>query len=135
MIDRDREPELAQRYASGENHKLAVLQESAVLEIRQLYATGSWTHQQLADKFGASKATIGQITRGETWKHVGGPAIKGHRPTNWGANHPFAKLTDVDVLMIRGARGLSAEDLADAWDVSASTIKNILAGRSWKHLL
>jgi len=137
MIDRDREPEPKRAYNCGSDHKLAVLTEDDVLVIRKWYASGEWTHGGLAKEFGVSKATIGQITRGDTWKHVGGTVIKGHRPTNWGEKHQFAKLKEADVLQIFSASvaGHDPAVLADFWGVSISTIRNILAGRAWKHLL
>lgn len=37
-------------------------------EIRQLYATGEYTHIQLADKFGVKKTQIGYILQNKRWK-------------------------------------------------------------------
>jgi hypothetical protein len=47
-----------------------VLTEAQVAEIRSL--RGVETHQALADRFGVTRETIGQIMRGKIWKQNGG---------------------------------------------------------------
>lgn len=59
MVERD-------RHARGERNKHAVLAVADVLAIRE--APG--THATLAAKFGVSRATIGDIKSGRSWKHV-----------------------------------------------------------------
>lgn len=59
----------AQKFArSGALHYHAKVSEGLVVEIRDLYATGEWTHAQLAKRFGISRSNVGCILRGETWK-------------------------------------------------------------------
>lgn len=41
-----------------------------VRELRELYATGSWTHRQLAAAFEIPRSTIAQILSNKTWKHL-----------------------------------------------------------------
>ena len=122
------------RWQPGEGHPNSRLTDDNAVTIRELYASGDWTHGQLASKFGVSKATIGLVTRGETWTHVGGPRIKGRIPSKSGERHPYAKLSYIDVLSIRhdATNGSSPEQLASDYEVSVQTIKRILDGRGWR---
>lgn len=54
----------------GPKHHRSKLTEHQVTEIRDLYATGNYTHQQLANMFGISKPQAGKIIRRDFWKHV-----------------------------------------------------------------
>lgn len=51
----------------------AKLSDAVVIEIRESYAAGGVTYFDLAARHGVNYATIGQIVRGEHWRHVGGP--------------------------------------------------------------
>jgi len=46
------------------------LDEADVIEIRRLVKDGGRTHKSIGEQFGVSKETVGQISRGETWKHL-----------------------------------------------------------------
>lgn len=50
----------------GEAHGHATLYDAEVNEIRELYSTGKYTQQQLADLFGCSQSNISYIVRRET---------------------------------------------------------------------
>jgi len=54
----------------GITHGMAKLTEDNVREIRRLYATGVFTQQELALRFGVSCRMIRYIIRNENWKHV-----------------------------------------------------------------
>lgn len=45
------------------------LAEDDVLTIRELYAEGNWTQQELADEFGVSNPTISHIICRRTWSY------------------------------------------------------------------
>lgn len=51
-----------------------------------------------------------------------------------GESHHKAKLIKTDVLEIRGALGLSNLTLSAIYGVSPTTISEIRAGRTWKHV-
>jgi hypothetical protein len=57
-------------HPKGESHYRAKLTEDDVREIRRLYATGNFSYQELALKFGVVKTTIIDIVRRKTWKHI-----------------------------------------------------------------
>ncbi len=46
------------------------LTEAKVQEIRRLYATGEWTQQQLAEKFGIAQAVVSSIVLRKIWRSV-----------------------------------------------------------------
>ena len=54
----------------GSAHYCAKLTEDDVREIRRLYATGKFSHQKLALRFGVNKHTISKMVRRQAWKHV-----------------------------------------------------------------
>jgi hypothetical protein len=56
--------------ARGERQGLAVLTEAKVLEIRALLRAGEMTMQSIADRYGISRPTVGQIKRRVTWTHL-----------------------------------------------------------------
>jgi len=58
------------RAPKGIAHSRAKLTEDDVREVRRLYATGKFTQQELALKFGVSQMTISNIVRRKLWKHV-----------------------------------------------------------------
>lgn len=61
------------RSCYGTKNTNAKLTESKVVKIRELYATGRFSQNELANKFGiASHRTIASAISGRTWAHVGG---------------------------------------------------------------
>jgi hypothetical protein len=54
----------------GAKHGMAKLSEAEVREIRELYASGQWSHRRLAGRFAVSRNHIGQIVRRRVWKEV-----------------------------------------------------------------
>lgn len=57
------------RIAIGSRHPNAKLTESGVRTIRALYAKGR-SYKKIALEFGVASATIGDIIRGTSWKHI-----------------------------------------------------------------
>lgn len=52
---------------TGEQHPNAKLDELQVKQMRELYATGNYTHKSLSVIFFVSPATVGKIVRNERW--------------------------------------------------------------------
>lgn len=55
------------RAAAGEDHGHAKLTWDQVDEMRRLHASGEWTHQALADKFGIGRRAVSRIVNNERW--------------------------------------------------------------------
>ncbi len=55
---------------------------------------------------------------------------------NKGVNNGRSKLFDIDVIEIRNMSrsGISLSDISRQFDVSVTQIKNIVSGKSWKHI-
>lgn len=72
--------------------------------------------------------------------NVGDAIAKGRRPRMQqvrraiGENHGRALLTEDDVRFIRSHRALGSRSLAMRFGVARSTVKNVLAGETWRHL-
>ncbi len=58
------------RCARGEDQGGSILKNSDVLEARQLYATGHYTYQALADKKGVCVDAMWKAVTGRSWKHL-----------------------------------------------------------------
>lgn len=69
-------PRMAKRNTIGENNGGAVLNESAVLWIRNNYTVQPGQMAHFAKKFGVSDLTIAGIVYGKVWKNVGGTIFK-----------------------------------------------------------
>jgi hypothetical protein len=54
-----------------------LLTDAQVLQIRQRYARGGVTHEELGLRYGVTRKVIGSVITGLTYKHVGGPLAKG----------------------------------------------------------
>jgi hypothetical protein len=58
------------RSLKGSSHPTCKLTDNMVEEIRQLYAQGTFSYQQLADHYNVTFGLIGQIIRKEIWGHL-----------------------------------------------------------------
>lgn len=63
--------------------------------------------------------------------------IRAENRSHKGEKHGMAKLTTKLVKAIKGlvARGLSQKDVAELYEVSASTISSVITGRTWNHVV
>lgn len=57
-------------HASGERVKSSKLKKNQIPEIRSLYSSGRFTHQQIATRYNVNRKTIGNIVNGLIWKHI-----------------------------------------------------------------
>lgn len=138
MIAKGRKPVFV-----GERNGAATLTEKQVVEIRELYANGDVTHNELAAEFGVSPATVGLVTSGVIWNHVGGPitngmAIRDRRPSKIkGEKNPGAKLTEKEVVELRktyAAGMVTMRQLSDRYGVCPQVVCKIIHREAWKHV-
>jgi hypothetical protein len=54
----------------GSGNGNSILNEQQVIIIRELYKSGEWTHQELAEHLDVSRSTISHAIRQRTWSHV-----------------------------------------------------------------
>lgn len=57
-------------WEKGEGNPLATLTDKKVRKIRKLYATGEFSQEALAYRFGVTQMNISCIVRRKTWQHV-----------------------------------------------------------------
>lgn len=57
------------RHSHGDRHALK-LTTADVLEIREKYASGCYFYKDLGTTYGIDSHTVGEIVRGEIWKHL-----------------------------------------------------------------
>lgn len=76
-----------QKSAKGNVHYNTHLTNSDIINIRNRYAYDNISQTKLAALYNITQSSIGEIIRGETWSHVGGPLtfkgsyFKKHKPT------------------------------------------------------
>lgn len=70
MVDKTRKGRAITRGLPGEDHPQSKLTESDIRTIRRLYATGEWTLERIANRFGVTFSNVGMIVRRDTWNHV-----------------------------------------------------------------
>lgn len=121
------------RFARGERSGSALLTDAAVLAIRQRYVAGERV-RDLAQEHGVADSSISNIITGRTWKHVGGPVDPA--PLMQGARYRRSPLTDgmVEAIRARYTAGETAGALARDYGVSRGTVRDIVTGRTWKHV-
>jgi hypothetical protein len=82
-----------ERVARGERVASAKLTPDAVTEIRRRYVQGETSQAALAGRYGVSQTVVGQIVRGEAWRHVQSGVVAGvvrrPLPARCGKGHPF----------------------------------------------
>lgn len=101
----------------GENSGMSKLTEKEVLEIREKYSTGKYTHKQLAEEYNVKKQTVTGILKNHTWTHIklydGSYNRKG-----------CSKLTREEIKFIQdNYKEMSIENLAQKFNVHKDTIR------------
>ena len=102
------------------------LTDAEAVEIRERYAAGGGTHRELAAEFGVSRAIIGCLIRGETYRHVGGPRT---RP---GGRRRLSEAEAVDIRERYAAGGVTHRELAAEFGVKRSTISYLIRGVTYQ---
>lgn len=104
----------------------AKLTAKQAFDVRVEYAKGGVSHQQLAQRYGVSDTSISSITRGDSFRDVGGPRF-----------HRANKLNPDLVRAIRAEYakgGVTFEDVAVRHGVSRAAIKAVVDRRIWGHV-
>lgn len=120
----------------GSHHGSAKLDENKAREIRQLYATGNYTYEQLAKVFGVYFSVIAKVVKRESWRHVSGGNSEVNNGRH-GERHASTTLTADNVRQIRQlyANGnYRQKELAEMFGVGRTTVTQIVNRHNWKHL-
>lgn len=133
------------RNSTGERRPASKLTTEAVKQIGAEYATGKFSQQELADRYGVSRSVVGSIVRGEGWTAIQRAdtkaalaARKKDQPYHVrGGSHPLAALDDEKVREIRrryAAGGVTQQQLADEYEVDRTNISSIIRRKTWTHI-
>ena len=119
------------KYVYGEKVGTAKLSEDNILEVVRLYEKGL-SHKEIAKKLKVDRSTIGDVLRGRTWKHIDRKIFKHYSKKK----SKCPKLLEEEVLSIRdlAKKGVSTRQLANKFNVSYSTIYDIIHYRTWKNI-
>ena len=122
----------------GSDNWKAVLDEDKVKQIKELYTTGKYKQNQLAEQFGVDKQTINNILNGKSWTHVKiDKEIKIHSGKS-GENNSQSKLTEDDVRKIRELHATgkySYRKLGEMFGISKTVAGHIVTFKTWKHVV
>ena len=112
----------------GQKNPNAKLTDKAISDILQ----DKRTLREIAKDYSVTDVTIGLIKRRKIWAHVPGkPDIRGK--SQKGERHPATKLTDNDVLAIRGDCR-THDEIAREYGVARVTVTNIINRKKWSHI-
>lgn len=135
------------RYACGAENGASKLVENDVVAVRDKYASGKYTQDELARAYGISQRAVGKIVQGKTWPNCAGPITpysaivheyktRAYESVTRGAAHKCSKLTDARVYEMRTLRnaGSTLQSLATRFGVSKSMVSRIVRGLQWAHV-
>ena len=125
--DRDRDGTMPR----GMNHARSVLTDEQVADMRRRCADGE-SQRSVALSYGL--ASVHEIVTGRIWTHLpGAVSLEGPRRGN---GHYLSKLTDEKVRVIRARHGDGERqvDLMREFGISASTMSQVVARKTWKHV-
>jgi DNA-binding XRE family transcriptional regulator len=110
-------------------HKNQKVSIENVEKIRNMYATGEFTQQELATMFNVARQTITQITLGNVFKDVDGERTKNFDKTVSGSQQVTKKKRQ-QILQIRALyeKGLTQAQLAKLFGVSQMNISYVVRG-------
>ena len=125
---------------TGEDHWNSTLYEEDIIRIRELAASGVYTHRNIADMYDVGYKAISKIVRGQRWKDIGGPITLERQEVSKVANR--RKLTDEEVVYICNTcyfifstmGKFNLPDFADIYEVSRQSFRLMLKGKVYTEL-
>lgn len=118
------------RVYTGSRKGRAKVTPEQVVEIREKFATGEWTCNDLAEKYRLSAATIRLIVKGKIWQDVGGPIHVGRIVGRKTGNRRLT-LEQVEEARRRVAAGETQVSVAEEMGVHYSHMSRIVRGERW----
>lgn len=124
-------------FNKGEMHGRSKLTEKQILEIKNLYNTGSYFQKELAEMFNISQTQISKILLSQSWEHLNLNIDIINQKKKRGALCKNAKLSDEkvkEILLLGKTKKYLQKELAEMFNVSKGVINGILVNRIWKHI-
>lgn len=125
-----RMPERAKEFRRAGTLAAAVLDDEKVREMRALWATGQHRAAALAERFGVHVGQVSKVVNRRAWKEVDPAFPKPPRKLGHATLTP-AQVRDART---RLAAGESRAAIGATFGVSEYAIRDIAAGRTWKHV-
>lgn len=116
----------------GEKHGRHILTKAQVREIRQRYAQGGTTHDELGQEYGVAGGTVANIVSGNKWTHVDGPITRSRVNGKMLRGH---KLTMDDAREIRrlyAAGEMFQREIGEKYGISQSNVGLIIRDVIWR---
>ena len=117
-------------FARGERSGVAILDTASVIAIRRARHESTVTYRELAAVYKVTEAAVRSAAIGENWAHIAEPIAP--EPT---VGKP--KLTEADVVIIRGRRATTGETykaIAKDYGIEPSSVRAVVSRRSWKNV-
>lgn len=118
------------RQAKGENHGMSSLTEKEAKEIIDLYATGNFSSNSLAEYVGTTKVIVRRIVSGKTWKHLDSEFSKSRIPEK-------RIFSESEIRQIRGlfkTGRYTHKNLSEKFCCSRTSISAIVRRDVWKEI-
>lgn len=112
----------------GSAHGKAKLTELDVLKIRELYAAGGVTQEQLGLQFGIKQPNVSHIVRGDGWSSVAGSVTRTRDRYRLNEDH----VREIRRLCATG--DVKQRELADSYGISQAAVSSIICGVTWSHV-
>lgn len=117
----------------GSKHALSKLIESDIYKIIELYDNGrGLTQQQIGDKFGVHRMTVGKILNGKRWKHV--TENDGINIKTYNRNIKKIGRNNIKSIFEMYVAGEAMLSIARKFDVDKTTIYSILKRETYKDI-
>lgn len=120
--NRDRVQKGRPNGSPGESNGVSKLTASQVHEIANLYCTGRFRQQDLAEMFGVSKSAIQLILSGKNWKSEGVAPVEGMRRAPRRSRRRLSDETRASLIARYAGGGVSQAALAEEYGVSQSYV-------------
>ena len=119
---------------AGEMNSHAKLTNSDIIKIINLVNT-NLTIKEISKALNVSASTVYSIINNKTWKNIPRVSMKVNKQPK-GVNRPQSKLSDKDIVEIRKLKiiGLSNVKIASSFNVSKTTIRDIIVRKTWRHI-
>lgn len=113
----------------GEQSPASKLEDSKVIEIKNVLNEGKLSQRQIAKLFKIGVATVSYINTGVTWSHIDGNE-------NYTKKDVY-KLSEKDIIEIKkllATSNLTQAEIGVLFHVAGATISSIKSGKQWGHI-
>lgn len=117
-----------QRAPVGELHCNALLTEKTVREIHQMYSTGNYTQNELAQRYSISLPAVNQILNGQSWKSLNLPPVPKRDYHLKGLDNPKGKvsLDMIEQIKLLHNQGRTVPEIMKLFSLGRTTVYRMI---------